>query len=132
MSTTPDVFTYHSVEALQALSLSEVEALWELVPTDRQRTYRAIYERTRRDEGASGSDTLEEVMLTQLLARYTEKGLVPVGAYWVPTPLQLQEAARSDVDWSPSAVEAPVVRKPSPLLLGAAVVWVLLLSFLLV
>ncbi len=32
-----DLLRYHTVEALRALSLDELRALWELVPTDRQR-----------------------------------------------------------------------------------------------
>lgn len=132
MSTTPDVFTYLPVEALQALSLADVEARWELVPTDRQRAYRAIYERTRRDEGAAGSDSLEEAMLTQLLARYADKGLVPVGAYWVPTPPQLQAAAKADAAWVPSPPDVSTPQQPTSILLGAGVVGILILGFLLV
>ncbi len=127
-----DVFSYHSIAVLQALSLSEVEALWELVPTDRQRIYRAAYERTRRDEGASGSDALEEALLTQLLARYADKGLVPVGAYWVPTPPQLQDAARSDTEWAPTPLETPRPGSPSPIFLVAGVVCLLVFALLLV
>ena len=131
MNAPNDVFTYHAVEALHALSLAEIESLWELVPTERQRLYRAAYDRTRRDEGASGSDTLEETMITQLLARYAEKGLVPVGAYWVPTPPQLQEAGKSDTEWSPVPAQTVASIKPSPLLLGGGALSVVLLLFLL-
>ncbi len=132
MSVRPDIFTYHTVEALHALSLAEVEALWELVPTDRQRLYRAAYDRTCRDEGASGSDALEEAMLTQLLERYNEKGLVPVGAYWVPTPPQLQDAAKSDTDWLPSPAPTGALPKRSPFILGAGAICIALFLFLFV
>ncbi len=76
MTTPTEQFTYHTLDTLQALSLAEVEALWELVPTERQRLYKAIYDRTRRDEGASGSDTLE-THGRSALTRYADKGLVP-------------------------------------------------------
>jgi hypothetical protein len=32
-----EMLKYHTVEELRALSLDELRALWELVPTDRQR-----------------------------------------------------------------------------------------------
>jgi hypothetical protein len=44
---------YHTVAELQALSLAELRAMWELVPTDRQRAYRAAYEREVRTAGAA-------------------------------------------------------------------------------
>ena len=43
---------YHNVEELQALSLAELQALWELVPTERQRAYRVAYDREVRNAGA--------------------------------------------------------------------------------
>jgi len=127
-----DVFTYHPVAALQTLSLTEVEALWELVPTERQRLYRAIYDRTRRDEGASGSDALEVQMVTQLLQRYSDKALVPVGAYWVPTPAQIQDAAKSDTPYlAVEPVEGAPKSKKLPLaLMLIGVGCVLLFGFL--
>ena len=132
MNTPLDVFTYHTADALQALSLAEIEALWELVPTDRQRMYRAIYDRTRRDEGASGSDVLEAQMVTQLLQRYQDKALVPVGAYWVPTPAQIQDAAKSDTPYlSADPVEStPKNKRLPPALLLIGVACILLFGFL--
>jgi len=133
MTTLPDTFIYHTPEALAALTLHEVEALWELVPTERQRMYRAIYDRTRRDHGATNSDTLEAQMVAQLIARYRDKALVPVGAYWVPTPPQLQEAAKSDVAYTPAdPVDGTAKGKKPPLaLVGIGAACVLLFGFLL-
>lgn len=132
MNPSLDVFTYHPVAALQALSLTEVEALWELVPTERQRLYRAIYDRTRRDEGASGSDALETQMVAQLLQRYSDKALVPVGAYWVPTPTQIQDAAKSDTPYlsAEPAEGTPKSKKLPPALVLIGVGCVLLFGFL--
>ena len=36
-----ETLRYHTVAELRALSLDELKALWELVPTGRQRSYRA-------------------------------------------------------------------------------------------
>jgi len=117
--TTPDVFTFHTPDALEAMPLAEVEALWELVPTERQRMYRAIYDRTRRYEGASGSDAQEAGMVEQLLERYRTRALVPVGAYWVPTPSPIQESAKADVTYTPAEPvnSSQKSRKPSPVIL---------------
>ena len=70
---------YHSIEALRELSVSELHALWELVPTNRQRAYKAAYEREVRTAGAVGSDELERQVAAELLKRYDEAALVPVG-----------------------------------------------------
>jgi len=42
----PDVFAYHTVPDLEQQSLEEVEALWDLVPTERQQELRLLYDRT--------------------------------------------------------------------------------------
>ncbi len=35
-----ETLRYHTLEELRTLSLRELQALWELVPTDRQRAYK--------------------------------------------------------------------------------------------
>ncbi len=35
-----EILRYHTIEELKQLSLSELHTLWELVPTDRQRSYK--------------------------------------------------------------------------------------------
>ena len=131
MTTLTEHFTFHTLDTLHAMSLADVEALWELVPTERQRLYKAIYDRTRRDEGASGSDTLEAQMVTQLLTRYADKGLVPVGSYWVPAPPQIQDAAKTDSPLEHDDLPtAPPTKLPLPLVL-AGIGCALLIGFLL-
>ena len=131
MTTPVEQFTYHTLDTLQALSLSDIEALWELVPTERQRLYKAIYDRTRRDEGASGSDTLETQMVAQLLTRYADKGLVPVGSYWVPVPPQIQDAAKTDTPLERDDLPPVSTTKlPTPMLF-AGIGCTLLIGFLL-
>jgi hypothetical protein len=87
---------FHSVDDLHGLTLAELQALWELVPTDRQRAYKAAYEREVRSAGAAGSDVLEQQVTAELLKRYQETALVPVGMRWARTPTRVQEAARRD------------------------------------
>ncbi len=88
---------FKTVEQLQALSIAELSALWELVPTERQRAYKAAYEREVRAAGAVGSDALERQVAGELLKRYHENALVPIGMRWARTPGRVQEAARTDV-----------------------------------
>ncbi len=127
-----ETFVYHSLDALRQMRLAEIEALWDLVPTERQRLYKAIYERTRRDEGAAGADTLEAELVDQLLLQYAQKGLVPVGAYWVPTPEAIQVAAQTDTGLATDAsVVQPTLSHTTPLVLGIGALSILVLGFLL-
>lgn len=88
---------YHSIEQLHGLSLSELHALWELVPTDRQRAYKAAYEREVRTAGAVGSDELERQVAAELIKRYDEAALVPVGSRWARSPGRVQDAAKQNI-----------------------------------
>ncbi len=85
---------FHTMDELRALSLDELRALWELVPTDRQRAYRSAYEREVKGANAEGSDAKERRIALALLKRYDEAGLVPVGTRWARAPRRVQEAAR--------------------------------------
>ncbi len=115
-----DVLRYHPLEELRALSLSELHALWELVPTDRQRDYKAAYEREVRTAGAVGSDELERQVAAELLKRYDEAALVPVGSRWARTPGRVQEAAQQNVVLdAPEDEVKPASGKPSPKMLLA-------------
>ncbi|MAS35349.1 MAG: hypothetical protein CL610_15165 [Anaerolineaceae bacterium] len=106
---------FHTVDELQALSLEALQALWELVPTDRQKAYRAAYDREVRNAGAIGSDTLEQQVAAELLKRYADSALVPVGSRWARTPLRVQEAAReNDLPELADDTQAAASSKPSP------------------
>ncbi len=87
---------YRRVDELKALSLAELQALWELVPTERQRAYRSAYDREVRNAGAIGSDDLERRVAAELLERYSDSALVPVGSRWARTPQRVQDAARDN------------------------------------
>ncbi len=106
---------FHTLDELQALSLAELQALWELVPTDRQRAYRTAYDREVRNAGAIGSDTLEQQVAAELLKRYAESALVPVGLRWARTPLRVQDAAReNDLPDVSDEAQTRTSGKPSP------------------
>ena len=122
-----ETLRYHSIEELRGLSLSDLHALWELVPTDRQRAYKAAYEREVRTAGAVGSDELERQVATELLKRYDEAALVPVGSRWARTPGRVQEAAQQNVVLdAPEDEVKPASGKPSPkVMLAVGVVAVL-------
>jgi hypothetical protein len=125
--------TYRTLDELRALSVAELTELWELVPTERQRLYRAAYERELRNAGASGSDTGEAQVAAELSRRYAEDALVPVGGRWARTPQRVQDAARDDTTLSEADDNADkVARKPSPTILALlAVPIVLMFGFLL-
>jgi len=85
----------------------------------------------RRDQGAV-SDEIELKMVDKLLAKYQEKGMVPIGNYWVPTPPQIRQAAsaNTDVVRPDSEVVRPTTKKPPILVIGVVVVGLLLFGFM--
>ena len=110
-----ETLRYHTLEELRTLSLRELQALWELVPTDRQRTYKAAYEREVRTAGAVGTDQLERKVAVEMLRRYGETALVPIGSRWARTPGRVQDAAkRNAILDAPEDDAKPSSGKPSP------------------
>lgn len=129
-----ETLRYHAVEELKALNLRELRALWELVPTDRQRAYKAAYEREVRTAGAVGSDQIERKVAAELLKRYSETALIPLGSRWARTPGRVQDAARRDdtLD-APENDARPASGKPSAKVIlglgfGALIFVVLMIS----
>jgi hypothetical protein len=92
-----ETLRYHSIEDLRKLTTRELHALWELVPTDRQRAYKTAYEREVRTAGAIGSDQLERKVAAELLQRYDTTALIPIGSRWARTPTRVQDAAKQNV-----------------------------------
>ena len=114
-----EMLRYHTVAELRALSLDELRALWELVPTDRQRSYRAAYDREVKAAGAEGSDVKERKIALALLKRYHESALVPIGMRWARTPKRVQEAAaRGESIDTPETEAAAKSGRPSDKLLA--------------
>jgi len=116
--------TWHSPDDLRSLPTEALQALWELVPTERQKAYKTAYESEVTAAGAAGSDALERQVAQELLRRYRETGLVPLGSRWARAPGRVQAAAQAD---EPLVDEtAAPTRKPSRrlLLVGAALLLV--------
>jgi hypothetical protein len=88
--------TWHSPDDLRSLPTEALQALWELVPTERQKSYKTAYESEVTAAGAAGSDALERQVAQQLLRRYRETGLVPLGSRWARAPGRVQAAAQAD------------------------------------
>jgi len=128
-----ETYRFHTLDELNQLSLAELQALWELVPTDRQRSYRAAYDREVRNAGALGSDNLERQVAELLLQRYEESALVPVGMRWAKTPSRVQSTAQSNEALDvPDNSSNPANDKPSPkVMIFLAVMGVILLAFFL-
>jgi hypothetical protein len=121
---------YYTLDELQSLSLPELAALWELVPTERQRRYKSVYDREVKQAGAVGSDALAAHVTEELLNRYQTTALVPIGARWARTPTRIQEAVRNETDLvAPEAVEEQNRPKKPPvaILAVAGVAFVLML-----
>lgn len=129
-----EMLKYHTVEELRALSLDELRALWELVPTDRQRTYRAAYDREVKTAGAEGSDAKERRIALALLKRYHESALVPIGMRWARAPKRVQEAAElGNSLTAPENAPAAKAGKPSGkvlAVLGALMIGMVMLVLL--
>jgi len=124
-----EILRYHTVEELRALSLDELRALWELVPTDRQRAYRAAYDREVKTAGSEGSDAKERKIALALLKRYHESALVPIGLRWARAPKRVQDAAERGAGFdSPEDNTAAKSGKPSSAML--AVMGVLMIGMI--
>ncbi|MBZ0280767.1 MAG: hypothetical protein K8L97_08490 [Anaerolineae bacterium] len=124
-------YRYHSIDELRVLSIQELQALWEVVPTDRQRKYKQAYDRELRNAGAAASDVMEQHIATELIRRYEEAALVPVGTRWAKTPLRVQQAAQEgDGLESPDIQDAQTSGKPSPkILLAGGLVFLVAIVF---
>ncbi|MEO1646184.1 MAG: hypothetical protein AAFR67_13420, partial [Chloroflexota bacterium] len=77
-----EVFAYHEVTQLEAMSLADVEHIWDLVPTEDRDYLTRRYRRSLKTHGIS-SDAQEISMAEQYLQRYAYEGLVPAGDQWV-------------------------------------------------
>lgn len=124
---------YKRVDELKALSLAELQALWELVPTERQRAYRSAYDREVRNAGAIGSDDLERRVAAELLERYSDSALVPVGSRWARTPQRVQDAARDNEmpDLGDNRLEAGSGQTSSKMKLAIGATLVVFVAFML-
>lgn len=115
------------------LPLDDLRALWDTVPTERQRAYKAAYDREVRAAGALGSDQLERRVTAELLARYRRDALVPVGLRWARAPQRVQAAAIDNALLSAPEDDAPLATKrPSPgVVLGLGLVGIVFAGVLL-
>lgn len=125
---------YHTIDELRALSLDELRALWELVPTARQHHYQTVYQREVRTNGAAGSDALEQQVVTALIQRYQDGALVPIGARWAKTPARIQQAVHEGASLIPPEAEftPPATNKTQVFLIfGGAALFLLFFVFML-
>jgi hypothetical protein len=126
---------YHTIEELRAFSIEELRTLWELVPTDRQHRYQSVYQREVRTNGASGSDVLEQQVVSALIQRYEEGALVPVGARWAKTPARIQEAVRGGESLVPPEAELtppPTNKMQVFLIFGGAALFLVFFALMLI
>ncbi len=110
------------LDQLRSQPLEALQALWELVPTDRQRHYQQIYERELRRAEALGSDALERQINAELLRRYQEYDLVPVGSRWARTPSRVRQAAQQGDRLALSEADDHPGGRRNPLLLVVGLV----------
>ncbi|MCK6580624.1 MAG: hypothetical protein L6Q98_21240 [Anaerolineae bacterium] len=105
---------YHSLHDLKHMPTDELQALWDAVPPERRRIYRAAYQKALEERGAVGSDLKERVIARLLIQRYARKALVPLGTRWAHTPTRMQEAAVANrpldhSDASPRRTTSPLI-----------------------
>ncbi len=129
-----EALRYYTLDELKKLSIDDLRALWELVPTDRQRVYRQTYERETKAAGAEGSDAKERQVARELLKRYADAALVPIGMRWARAPGRVQEAARKgeDVDAPENGDAAPHGKASRKVVLGLAVAALVMVALLIV
>ncbi len=106
-----DTLRYYTLKELNALPLAELKALWELVPTDRQRIYRQAYEREVKTAGAEGSDAKERHVAIELVKRYANASLVPIGTRWARAPGRVQAAAQKGEPLDASELHADTTKQ---------------------
>lgn len=106
---------YHSLHDLKHMPPDELQVLWDAVPPERRRIYRAAYQKALEERGAVGSDLKERVIARLLIQRYARKALVPLGTTrWAHTPTRLKEAAVANrpldhSDASPRRTTSPLI-----------------------
>ena len=127
-----EILNFHTIDELKALSLNDLQSLWELVPTDRQKSYRTAYDREVRNANALGSDDLERRVALELLKRYNDSALVPVGSRWARTPERVQEAARSNDALETKDDSASTRTKPSVKMIAVGMMLVIVMGFMII
>ena len=93
-----EAFTYLEPAAVEALSLAEVEAVWDLVPTEDRDYLLRRYRRSLKQHGVA-SDEAEIQLAEAYLQRYQYEGLVPAGEQWVRiSASRRQQLKRGETD----------------------------------
>src|SRR5579871_2058524 len=126
---------YHTVEDLLAMSIEDLAALVDQIPTDRQRVYKLQYDRWLRQQGVMttvGSDSLEKEAILHLFAEYQQKALVPAGeSAWANVPPSARERARGN-EGLPVVEDTPQAKRVNLVILGAALVGVFICMLLMI
>lgn len=97
-SESSDMFEYIELDVLGDMTVDELEAIWDLVPTE-DRDYLTRRYGTVVKKEAVASDEQEIVLINTYVERYKERGLVPAGEQWVRlNPAKRQEMKTGDTD----------------------------------
>lgn len=88
-------FDYHSLDDLQDKSLAELEALWDLVPTEDRERLQDRYKAKLKDAGIA-DDESEIKLIEYYLERYRYEGLVPAGKQWIKLGVERRQAFASE------------------------------------
>ena len=93
-----EAFTYLEPGVVEAMSLAEVEAVWDLVPTEDRDYLLRRYRRSLKQHGVA-SDEAEIQLADAYLQRYQYEGLVPAGEQWVRiSASRRQQLKRGETD----------------------------------
>jgi hypothetical protein len=93
-----EAFVYREPAVVEALSLVEVEAIWDLVPTEDRDYLLRRYRRSLKQHGIA-SDEAEIQLADAYLQRYQYEGLVPAGEQWVRiSASRRQQLKRGETD----------------------------------
>lgn len=89
-----EAFDYYELADLDAMSLDEIEQIWDLVPTEDRDYLTRRYRKSVKAHGIS-SDEQEIQMADQYLHRYVYEGLVPAGDQWVKISASRRQQLKS-------------------------------------
>lgn len=120
---------YMGTADLPSCSLTDLEHLWDAVPTEHQEQIKRRYHQTLHTKGIR-DDAGELRLIEDYLHRFEQEGLIPAGERWLRLSASAREALRSDTtDWQ-TRDDGEIAPRSRLLVIGAVVFAVILVGLL--
>lgn len=117
---------FFEVDELENLPLSDLQALWDSVPSEEQAYLARIFEREA-DKRQVVEDIDEARMAQYFLEQYRTIGFVPAGDVWVKVPAGIREQYKLPLNAMPDEEESSP-ETPKPTAKGGLPKWIFLLA----